>query len=42
MQAKIPHDFYVRPGAHNWNYWRNSVKFQLLFFHNFFDAATAK
>jgi S-formylglutathione hydrolase FrmB len=34
----IPHDFYVRPGAHNWAYWSNSIKYQLLFFHDYFVA----
>ena len=42
LAAKIPHDFYVRPGAHNWPYWRNSVKFQVLYFSNFFEAEAAK
>ena len=41
LEAKIPHDFYVRPGAHNWAYWRNSIKFQLLFFANFFEEGRA-
>jgi S-formylglutathione hydrolase FrmB len=34
----IPHDFYVRPGAHNWAYWSNSIKYQLLYFHDYFEA----
>lgn len=34
----IPHDFYVRPGAHNWAYWQNSIKYQLLYFHDYFEA----
>ena len=34
----IPHDFISRPGAHNWAYWTNAVKFQLLFFSEFFGA----
>jgi S-formylglutathione hydrolase FrmB len=38
MAAKIPHDFIVRPGAHNWPYWSNSIKYQLLFMHNYFAA----
>ena len=42
LEAKIPHDFYVRPGAHNWPYWRNSIKFQVLYFSNFFEAEAAK
>jgi S-formylglutathione hydrolase FrmB len=32
----IPHDFISRPGAHNAEYWINAVKFQMLFFDNFF------
>lgn len=32
----IPHDFYVRPGMHNWSYWQGSIKYQLLFFDNYF------
>lgn len=32
----VPHDFYTRPGKHNWPYWTNSIKFQLLFFDNYF------
>lgn len=41
MAAKIPHDFYVRPGVHNWDYWRNSIKYQMLFFSNYFNSAKA-
>jgi len=33
---KIDHDYIERPGEHNWDYWNNSVQYQLLFFHNFF------
>lgn len=29
---KIPHDYIERPGNHDWNYWRNSIEFHLLFF----------
>lgn len=32
----IPHDFISRPGAHNWDYWRNAVKYQALFFGEWF------
>ncbi len=35
----IPHDFTSRPGGHTWDYWSNSIGFQLLFFHNYFTAA---
>ncbi|RPE05967.1 esterase family protein [Chitinophaga lutea] len=34
----IPHDYYVRPGAHNWVYWTGAVQHQLLFMHNYFNA----
>ena len=40
-EAKIPHDFYTRPGVHNWDYWRNSIKYQVLFFSNYFKSANA-
>ena len=33
----IPHDFTIRPGAHNWEYWTNAIGFQLMYFHNFFS-----
>lgn len=35
----IPHDYIERNGTHNWNYWSNSVGFQLLFFHKFFQKS---
>ncbi len=37
LEMKIPHDFIIRPGGHDWNYWNNAVDFQLLFFKKFFD-----
>ncbi|GAB2982573.1 alpha/beta hydrolase family protein [Mucilaginibacter puniceus] len=36
LERKIPHDFIVRPGAHNWQYWTNSVGYQMLYFSNYF------
>ncbi|WP_143307893.1 alpha/beta hydrolase [Chitinophaga vietnamensis] len=36
LQLGIPHDYTERPGEHNWDYWSNSVQYQLLFFHRFF------
>ena len=39
MKEGIPHDFYVRPGRHNWTYWNNSIKYQMLFFSNCFSKA---
>ncbi|MBZ4188562.1 alpha/beta hydrolase [Niabella beijingensis] len=37
VQLKIPHDYIERPGGHDWAYWKNAVKYQLLFFRDFFD-----
>ena len=36
LYRNIPHDYITRPGAHNWQYWGNAVKYQMLFFHEFF------
>jgi S-formylglutathione hydrolase FrmB len=37
LALKIDHDYIERPGKHNIEYWENSLKFQLLFFSNFFN-----
>jgi S-formylglutathione hydrolase FrmB len=39
MALNIDHDYIERPGAHNWEYWTNSIKYQLLFFDQCFDKA---
>lgn len=39
LEAKIPHEFYTRPGGHNWPYWLNAIKYQVLFFNDCFDKA---
>ena len=36
LNRHIRHDYLSRPGAHNAGYWRNSIGYQLLFFHHFF------
>ena len=36
LQLKMPHTYTERPGEHNWDYWRNAIPFQLLFFQRFF------
>jgi len=36
LLRNIPHDFISRPGAHNFAYWANSIRYQLLFFHEYF------
>ncbi len=38
VNMKIPHEYIERPGAHNWQYWGNAVKYQLFFFRNFFNG----
>lgn len=38
LYREIPHDYITRPGAHNWDYWRNAVKYQVLFFHEYFKS----
>lgn len=37
--AKIFHDYTERPGGHNWDYWSNAIKFQVLFFSECFARA---
>jgi S-formylglutathione hydrolase FrmB len=37
IKLKIPHDYIERPGKHDWYYWANAVKYQLLFFKTYFD-----
>ena len=35
-EAKVPHDFISRPGAHTRDYWSNAILFQLVFFDQAF------
>ena len=37
LDMKYPHDFIVRPGEHNWTYWNNAVKYQFLYFNEYFS-----
>lgn len=37
LDHQISHDYIVRPGAHNWDYWSNAIAYQLLFFSEFFE-----
>lgn len=37
LDKNIPHDYIERPGNHNWDYWQNSIKYQLVFFDAFFN-----
>ncbi len=36
LKKKIPHDYIERPGGHTIDYWENSIKYQLVFFANYF------
>lgn len=38
MTLNIPHDYIERPGVHGWEYWKNAVSYQLLYFHKYFMA----
>lgn len=38
LQLKIAHEYIERPGQHNWDYWENAVKYQLLYFSNYFKS----
>jgi putative tributyrin esterase len=37
MDFKIPHEYYERPGSHNWDYWVNALEYHLLFFTKFWQ-----
>ena len=37
LQLNIPHDYIERPGKHEWPYWTTAIKYQLLFFNEFFN-----
>lgn len=37
IERNIPHDYTERPGKHNWKYWGNAIKYQLIFFNDFFQ-----
>ncbi len=39
LYRNIKHDFISRPGGHTWDYWSNAVKYQFLFFSDFFNSA---
>ncbi|WP_038528197.1 alpha/beta hydrolase [Formosa agariphila] len=39
LERNIPHDYIERPGGHTNAYWSNSIKYQLVFFNDFFKSA---
>lgn len=36
LRLKIPHDYIERPGRHDWAYWSNAVRYQVVFFSEYF------
>jgi len=36
LELGISHDYIERPGAHAWDYWSNSIMYQLMYFHRYF------
>ena len=38
LENKTPHDYTERPGAHTWEYWENSLPYQLVFFSKILKA----
>lgn len=39
LERNIPHDYIERPGGHTNEYWRNSIKYQMLFFNDYFQKS---
>ncbi|MCD7976951.1 MAG: esterase family protein [Tannerellaceae bacterium] len=37
LKAGIDHDYLVRPGGHDNDYWRNAIDYQILFFVKYFN-----
>lgn len=36
LYLNIPHNYISRPGGHNREYWNNAIKYQLLYFNDYF------
>lgn len=39
LELNIAHEYSERPGRHDWNYWKNAIDYQLLFFRKRWDLA---
>jgi len=39
LSLGIPHDYTERPGGHTWDYWRNAIEYQLLYFRKGFNES---
>jgi S-formylglutathione hydrolase FrmB len=42
VQLGVPHDYAERPGGHTWEYWSNSIQYQVLFFATSFQQNSAQ
>lgn len=42
LLRNIPHTYLVRPGAHNWDYWKISISYQILFMSEYFEKEISK
>ena len=42
LKRGINHDFIARPGAHNGEYWNNSIDYQWIYFCKFFKGYRSK
>jgi len=42
VALNIDHDYIERPGIHSWDYWSNSIEYQLLFFNKCFERDLKK
>ncbi|MDD4777300.1 MAG: alpha/beta hydrolase family protein [Fermentimonas sp.] len=38
LYRNIPHDYISRPGGHTWEYWTNAIKYQMLYFNEYFKS----
>lgn len=38
LLLNIPHTYTERPGEHNWDYWKGSLPYHLLYFRKFFNT----
>lgn len=36
ISLKVPHTYMEREGGHNWDYWRKSIRYHLVFFQQYF------
>lgn len=38
LSRNVPHHYIERPGGHTWDYWTIAIRYQLLFFSDFFHS----